>query len=104
VDGAAGVRAVQQHGRVEDDEMFLTFNMGVGMILVVAWALGARVGILRESFTAPGVSVSAMYRSIGSFSYGDPRPRAVRRVPDARDQLPSRRCGPSSASACSASA
>lgn len=35
------------------------------------WALGARVGILRESFTAPGVSVSAMYRSLGSFSYGD---------------------------------
>lgn len=28
------------------------------------WAAGARVGILRESFTAPGVSVSAMYRSI----------------------------------------
>lgn len=35
------------------------------------WALGARVGILRESFTAPGISVSAMYRSLGSFSYGD---------------------------------
>jgi phosphoribosylformylglycinamidine cyclo-ligase len=26
--------AVQQHGRVTDDEMFLTFNMGVGMIVV----------------------------------------------------------------------
>jgi hypothetical protein len=37
-----------------------------------SWALGARVGILRESFTAPGVSVSAMYRSIGGFSRGDP--------------------------------
>jgi hypothetical protein len=35
------------------------------------WALGARIGILRESFTAPGVSVSAMYRSVGAFSYGD---------------------------------
>jgi phosphoribosylformylglycinamidine cyclo-ligase len=28
--------AVQQHGRVAEDEMFLTFNMGVGMIAVVA--------------------------------------------------------------------
>lgn len=35
------------------------------------WAIGARVGILRESFTAPGISMSAMYRSMGSFSYGD---------------------------------
>jgi hypothetical protein len=30
----------------------------------LSWALGTRVGILRESFTAPGVSVSAMYRSL----------------------------------------
>jgi hypothetical protein len=37
----------------------------------VSWALGARVGVLRESFTAPGISVSAMYRSTGAFSYGD---------------------------------
>jgi phosphoribosylformylglycinamidine cyclo-ligase len=27
--------AVQRLGRVDEDEMFLTFNMGVGMILVV---------------------------------------------------------------------
>jgi hypothetical protein len=33
------------------------------------WAAGARVGILRESFTAPGVSVSALYRSIPDVSY-----------------------------------
>jgi hypothetical protein len=35
------------------------------------WAAGARVGLLRESFTAPGVSVSAMYRSLGDISYGN---------------------------------
>ena len=34
-----------------------------------SWAVGARVGILRESFTAPGVSVTGMYRSIGDMSY-----------------------------------
>jgi phosphoribosylformylglycinamidine cyclo-ligase len=28
--------AVQEHGAIADDEMFLTFNMGVGMILVTA--------------------------------------------------------------------
>lgn len=32
-----------------------------------SWAIGARLGILRESFTAPGISVSAMYRKIGDF-------------------------------------
>ena len=34
-----------------------------------SWAVGARVGILRESFTAPGVSVTGMYRSIGDLRY-----------------------------------
>jgi phosphoribosylformylglycinamidine cyclo-ligase len=28
-------RAVQQRGRIKEQEMFLTFNMGVGMILIV---------------------------------------------------------------------
>lgn len=37
-----------------------------------SWAAGARLGLLRESFTAPGVSVSGMYRSIGDITYGDP--------------------------------
>jgi hypothetical protein len=35
-----------------------------------SWSLGARLGILRESFTAPGVSVSGMYRSVGGVTYG----------------------------------
>jgi len=36
----------------------------------VTWGLGTRVGILRESFTAPGVSVSAMYRSVPDLESG----------------------------------
>jgi phosphoribosylformylglycinamidine cyclo-ligase len=32
----AEFEAVQRHGRVAENEMFLTFNMGVGMIVVVA--------------------------------------------------------------------
>jgi phosphoribosylformylglycinamidine cyclo-ligase len=35
--------AVQSHGRIEDEEMFLTFNMGVGMIVVVAADVASRV-------------------------------------------------------------
>lgn len=38
----------------------------------LTWSLGTRVGILRESFTAPGVSVSAMYRSLPDVEFGDP--------------------------------
>jgi hypothetical protein len=48
----------------------------------LSWAAGARLGILRESFTAPGVSVSAMYRSTGEFAWGraglDDRDAAIR--------------------------
>lgn len=36
----------------------------------LTWALGTRIGILRESFTAPGVSGSAMYRSLPDVSQG----------------------------------
>lgn len=47
----------------------------------LTWALGTRVGILRESFTAPGVSVSAMYRSLPDVSQG-PMEEAVFRGTD----------------------
>ncbi|HUF51710.1 MAG TPA: hypothetical protein VMN60_12865 [Longimicrobiales bacterium] len=36
----------------------------------LTWALGARVGILRESFTAPGISLSGMYRRLDDVAYG----------------------------------
>jgi hypothetical protein len=37
------------------------------------WSAGLRVGILRESFTLPGVSVSAAYRRTGRWNAGDVR-------------------------------
>ena len=37
----------------------------------ISWGLGAKLGILRESFTAPGLSASVMYRSVGDVHYGD---------------------------------
>jgi len=35
---------------------------------VGAWGIGARIGILQESFTLPGVSVSVMRRGVGDLS------------------------------------
>lgn len=35
------------------------------------WAAGLRAGILRESFTAPGISLTGMYRRIGTLERGD---------------------------------
>jgi hypothetical protein len=36
-----------------------------------SWALGLRGGLARESFTLPGVSVSALYRHTGRATFGD---------------------------------
>ena len=38
---------------------------------ITTWGAGARIGITRESFTTPGISLSAMYRDLGEFTYGD---------------------------------
>lgn len=35
-----------------------------------AWGVGARVGLLRESFTLPGISVSVMRHTLGTVRYG----------------------------------
>lgn len=37
----------------------------------VAWGVGARVGVVRESFTMPAVNLSLMYRRVGDVRYGD---------------------------------
>ncbi|HEX7090485.1 MAG TPA: hypothetical protein VF192_10130 [Longimicrobiales bacterium] len=39
------------------------------------WGAGLRLGILRESFTLPGVSVSAMYRRVGDVRFVSPASR-----------------------------
>lgn len=44
---------------------------GLDSDMALAWAGGARVGIMRESFRAPGISLSAMYRRPGSPSFGE---------------------------------
>jgi hypothetical protein len=39
------------------------------------WGAGLRLGIVRESFTLPGVSVSAMYRRVGDVRFLSPASR-----------------------------
>ncbi|HEU0301063.1 MAG TPA: hypothetical protein VFR37_16485 [Longimicrobium sp.] len=36
-----------------------------------SWGAGVRMGLIRESFVTPGLSVSLMYRSLGEVSFGD---------------------------------
>lgn len=36
-----------------------------------SWGAGARVGLIRESFVTPGVSVSLMYRDLGDVQFGE---------------------------------
>jgi len=38
---------------------------------VFTWAAGLRVGVLRESFTLPGIALSAVYRRAGEVRRGD---------------------------------
>jgi hypothetical protein len=63
--GLASVELLGSLGAVmlPDDDGFRDNATGVG--------LGARVGILRESFTAPGISISGMYKWHGRVEYGD---------------------------------
>ena len=35
------------------------------------WGVGANVGLLRESFTLPGITLSAAYRGVGELQLGD---------------------------------
>lgn len=36
-----------------------------------SWAIGTRIGVIRESFTLPAVSFSALYRRVGEVAFGD---------------------------------
>lgn len=61
--GFGSIDAIVSAGKMKMPEEFGNSEPG-------SWAAGLRIGLLRESFTAPGVSVTAMYRSIGNYSYG----------------------------------
>lgn len=50
---------------------FLPGDRGFRNRTPYTFGFGARLGFLRESFTVPGVSVSGMYRRIGSMTFGD---------------------------------
>lgn len=42
------------------------------------WGAGARVGLLRESFTLPSVTLTGMYRGAGTLRHGDAREGTAR--------------------------
>lgn len=56
--GSAGVVPIPDENGFRDDSPF-------------SWAAGVRVGLLRESFTMPGVSVTGMYRRMDDVAFGD---------------------------------
>jgi hypothetical protein len=51
---------------------------------VFAWGLGARIGLVRESFTLPGVTLVAMHRRGGTVEFVSPLGPPGGRVPEAR--------------------
>ena len=63
VGGFGSIDLLASYGKLSLPDDFLQED-------VQSWAAGVRVGILRESFTAPGVSVSAMYRKIDDQQVG----------------------------------
>ena len=50
----------------------------------VAWGAGVRIGILRESFLTPGISISVIRRGIGEIAYGNVCPAVA--IPGGGDE------------------
>jgi len=65
-----GVVSVDLLGRVS--AAHVPVGKGFDRGTVWGWAAGLRVGLLRESFTLPGVSLTATYGHSTSFTFGDP--------------------------------
>ncbi len=64
-----GILALDLLGEV--DFLFLPGSAGFGGNSL-SWGIGARLGVLRESFTVPGITVSAGWRSVAEVGFGDP--------------------------------
>ena len=61
--GSIDLTASTQWIRTPRDHGFAENNIG--------WGIGTRIGILRESFSLPGISLSAFYRSLGNTELGN---------------------------------
>lgn len=60
VDGVATLRVVR-----------LPDSPGDHSRAAVAWGVGARIGVVRESFSLPGITVTAMHQRLGSVRLGE---------------------------------
>ena len=63
VGGFGSIDILASYGRLSVPDEFVQDALN-------SWAVGVRVGILRESFTAPGIAVSGMYRNIEGQTFG----------------------------------
>ena len=63
VGGFGSIDLLASYGTLNVPEEYAPENLN-------SWAVGARIGILRESFTAPGIAVSGMYRSMEAHTFG----------------------------------
>ncbi len=63
VGGFGSVDVLASYGRLSLPDEFAHNNLD-------SWALGVRLGILRESFTAPGIAVTGMYRNVDGMTFG----------------------------------
>lgn len=66
-----GVGSVDLLGSVAWTGAELVGVDGVEDAPVASLAAGARIGLLRETFTVPGVALSVMRREVGTLRYGD---------------------------------
>jgi hypothetical protein len=63
IGGFGSIDVLATYGRLTLPDDYLQENVN-------SWGVGVRLGILRESFTAPGISLSGMYRKIGDVQMG----------------------------------
>jgi hypothetical protein len=64
VGGFGSIDVLGSYGRLSLPDEFAPENLE-------SWGLGVRVGILRESFTAPGIAVTGMFRHVEGQTFGN---------------------------------
>lgn len=64
VGGFGSIDVLASYGQLSLPDEYVQDNLQ-------SWAVGVRIGILRESFTAPGIAVSGTYRTIDGQTFGN---------------------------------
>ncbi len=64
VGGFGSIDVLGSYGRLSLPDEFAVEH-------IESWGVGVRVGILRESFTAPGIAVTGMFRNVDGQTFGN---------------------------------